>query len=155
MWGEGECCWVRHQELGPTLNGGWCLSVVFLLEEGAHPKNMIPHLKDGIPPPAAALTGPLQVETTAKLPNGGMASDASTAPGTGGNRTCQLRQPWPTLVGQGFEGFVPGSLQVQELSFPIRNLSKQAVPLRLRQTIQGRLQIALRGPGPKPPANSE
>ena len=31
MWGEGKRCRVHHQKISPTLNGGWCLSVVFPL----------------------------------------------------------------------------------------------------------------------------
>ena len=48
-WGEGERCVVHRQKLGPTLNGGWCLSMVLLLEERAHLENVIPRLKGRIP----------------------------------------------------------------------------------------------------------
>ena len=85
MWGECERSGVHLQKLGPILNGDWCLSMVFPLEEQAHPENVIPCLKDRVPPPAAALNRPFQVETPVKLPEGSVAGNAPTAAGTCGD----------------------------------------------------------------------
>ena len=60
-WGEGERSGVHPQKLGPTLNGDWCLSMVLPLEKRAHPENVIPRLKDRVPPSAAALSRPFQM----------------------------------------------------------------------------------------------
>ena len=154
-WGESECSGVHLQKLGPVLNGDWYLSMVFPLEERAHPENVIPRLKNRVPPPAAALSRPFQMETSAKFPEGSVAGNAPTATGTCGDGVRHSRQPRPTSVGRGFEGLVPGTHEVQELPAPIRGLFEQAVPLCLRQTIQRRLKKPLRCPGTRSPAHPE
>jgi hypothetical protein len=105
----------------PVLNGDQRLLSVFAFHKGTDTKQMIPSLEDWAlsPPHAAAVNIAIQVEALAKLPNGSMASNASTTAGKAWACVPKATQPWPTLVSHGLEGLVLVPIQVQEPSTPI------------------------------------
>jgi hypothetical protein len=105
----------------PVLNGNRCLLSVFALHKGADTKQVIPSLEDRVlsPPHASAMNITIQVEALVKLPHGGMASNASTTVGKPWASMPKTMQPQPTLVSRGFEGLVPGPIEVQEPPPPL------------------------------------